>query len=382
MTNTHSANVTCWLSEPLHCEVEKCIERLAAADDVEHVSIMPDVHLANDVCIGTVLATSNLIYPAAVGGDIGCGMAAIAFDAEADLLADEVAAALVLSGLYKRVSTNRHSAATMPSALPDDLETCRLSDARLDKLKRRDGRVQFGTLGRGNHFLEFQADAENRLWLMVHSGSRAMGQTITDYHVSLATASRSPGGLLWLDAKSESGRAYLHDVAWARNYARQNRLAMVAAVRELMSDLFGIASDESSLIHTDHNHVRSERHFGRQFWVHRKGAQSALVDEPGIIPGSMGTSSFHVAGRGYSDALYSSSHGAGRKMSRSDARRSIGRRRFHREVQAIWFDHRRADALRDEAPSAYKDIHAVMRAQKQLTRIVRELRPLLSYKGV
>lgn len=372
--------VRCWLTEPLARDVAMSVEKLAAAEDVQHVAVMPDVHLAGDVCIGTVLATSNSIYPAAVGGDIGCGMAAVAFDAEADFVSDELGAASVLAGLYKRVPSNRHPGATMADGLPSMLETSSLSDPRLNKLKHRDGRVQFGTLGRGNHFLEFQADHENRLWLMVHSGSRAMGQAITAHHLRRATP--STGGLLYFDASSEAGRAYLDDVAWARNYARQNRLAMVGAVCSLMAELFGSAADESSLIESDHNHVRRETHFGKQLWIHRKGAQSARLDEPGIIPGSMGTSSFHVAGRGCADALVSSSHGAGRKLARTDARRSIGRRQFHREMQAVWFDHRRADALRDEAPSAYKDIHAVMRAQKELTRIVRELQPLLSYKGV
>lgn len=372
--------VRCWLTEPLARDVAMSVEKLAAAEDVQHVAVMPDVHLAGDVCIGTVLATSNSIYPAAVGGDIGCGMAAVAFDAEADFVSDELGAASVLAGLYKRVPSNRHPGATMADGLPSMLETSSLSDPRLNKLKHRDGRVQFGTLGRGNHFLEFQADHENRLWLMVHSGSRAMGQAITAHHLRSATP--STGGLLYFDASTEAGRAYLDDVAWARNYARQNRLAMVGAVCSLMAELFGSAADESSLIESDHNHVRRETHFGKQLWIHRKGAQSARLDEPGIIPGSMGTSSFHVAGRGCADALVSSSHGAGRKLARTDARRSIGRRQFHREMQAVWFDHRRADALRDEAPSAYKDIHAVMRAQKELTRIVRELQPLLSYKGV
>ena len=165
-------------------------------------------------------------------------------------------------------------------------------------------------------------------------------------------------------------------------YAEQNRLAMLTAVALLFEEFFGIAADRDSLIHANHNHVRREIHFGREYWVHRKGAQSARAGEPGIIPGSMGTASFHVTGRGCQESLCSSSHGAGRKMSRTDARRTISRRKLDRQMASIWFDHRCAQALRDEAPGAYKDIHAVMRAQKKLTRIVRELRPILSYKGV
>lgn len=225
------------------------------------------------------------------------------------------------------------------------------------------GRVQLGTLGRGNHFLEFQADQDGRLWLMLHSGSRAMGQAITAHHVAHATASN---GLRWLDAQSDVGAAYLNDIAWALRYAETNRLAMVSAVARLLYDQFNVESDWSSLIHGHHNHVRREEHFGTQFWVHRKGAQSARLDEPGIIPGSMGTASFHVSGRGCEEALCSSSHGAGRKLSRSQARRVINTRQLHRQTKLVWFDHRRAAALREEAPGAYKDIHAVCGLRKAL----------------
>lgn len=379
-TPQSKAKVATWLAEPMPTDVAKSIERLACADDVQHVTVMPDVHLARDVCIGAVVATSRLIYPSAVGGDIGCGMAAIRFYADADLLSDEQSAARVLAGLYQRVPSNKHRAMTMPGKLPDDLDACPLSDFRLEKLKRREGRVQFGTLGRGNHFLEFQADQEDRLWLMAHSGSRAMGQAITAHH--LDRAGQSSTGLTCLDAETEPGHNYLCDVAWALRYAKENRLEMIDAVAGLLHDLFGVRVDRTSLIHGHHNHVQRETHFADELWVHRKGAQSAQLDEPGIIPGSMGTASLHVAGRGCEESLCSSSHGAGRKLSRTDARKTVSRRQLHRQLESVWFDHRRADALRDEAPAAYKDIHAVMRAQRKLTRIVRELRPLLCYKGI
>ncbi len=289
-------------------------------------------------------------------------MAAVRFEVDADLFASERTAARVLAGLYQRVPTNRHSAVTMPHAMPEDLAIAPLSDHRLEKLKCRDGRVQFGTLGRGNHFLEFQADRENQLWLMVHSGSRAMGQAITAHHV--ARASNVSNGLACLDAQSEIGEAYLNDVAWALRYAEQNRLAMAEAVAGLIHDQFGVRTDWLSLIHSHHNHVQREEHFGDQLWVHRKGAQSSECDELGIIPGSMGSASFHVSGRGCQAALCSSSHGAGRKLSRTQARHTISTRQLHRQLESVWFDHRCAASLRDEAPAAYKDIYAVMRAQR------------------
>jgi tRNA-splicing ligase RtcB len=215
---------------------------------------------------------------------------------------------------------------------------------------------------------------------MVHSGLRAMGQAITAHHLRLAE--RANTGLLFLDADSPGGQAYLRDAGWACRYAEASRRAMMDGVAVLLAELFGVTADAESVIHCNHNHVRREMHYGAECWVHRKGAVSAREGEPGIIPGSMGTASFHVTGRGHADALCSSSHGAGRRLSRSEARQAIGADDLERQLRDVWFDHRLADRLRDEAPAAYKDIHAVMRAQRDLTRIVRRLRPLLNYKGV
>jgi tRNA-splicing ligase RtcB len=370
-----------WLAGPLPEGVQSSLERLARADDVEHIAVLPDVHLANDVCVGVALATNWLPYPAAVGSDIGCGMAAIRFDAGADLLASEEAAAAILAGIARCVPSRKHGSKTAPAELPPSLRESPLSHSRLEKLKSRDARLQLGTLGRGNHFLEFQADQDEQLWLMVHSGSRSIGQAITAHHESSESRRANRHQLLSLDAESIEGKAYLGDVGWAICYAQENRLAIVAAVRDMMQSLFAVTTDADSLIQCQHNHVRRESHFGKAYWVHRKGTLPAGIDEPGLIPGSMGTVSFHVTGRGQALALCSSSHGAGRSMSRSDAFNRIGRRQFERELKGIWFDHRRIDSLRDEAPSAYKDIVAVMHAQRELTRIERRLRPLLNYKG-
>ncbi len=368
-----------WLAEPLKPEVSAALDRLTRAEDVRHIAIMPDVHLAGEVCIGCVLATTRLIYPDAVGGDIGCGMAAVAFDCGADVLANENAAARVLAGLYECVPLNKHPRQTLRDRLPDSLQAAELSDPRLEKLKARDGRVQFGSLGRGNHFLEFQRDEHDRLWLMVHSGSRAMGQVIREHHLTKAVATAT--GLKALHAESEEGQAYLADACWAVDYAHQSRGAMMAAVAGLMRRLFNVAVVEGSAVNCDHNHVHQETHFGELLWVHRKGAMSAQVGEAGVIPGSMGTESFHVGGRGCEKALCSSSHGAGRAMSRDEARRRILVRQVERDLRGVWFDLRRANSLREESPSAYKDIRAVMRAQKELTRIVHTLTSLLCYKA-
>jgi len=377
-----AAPIRYWLAEPLPRDVEQSLDRLAQTNDVAHVAVMPDVHLSGDVCVGVAVATQRLIYPAAVGSDIGCGMAAVQFAGSADLLAGEDAAARLLTGLYRQVPTLKHGRETAPSELPEDLQCRALSHPQLERLKLRDGRLQFGTLGRGNHFLEFQADPSNRLWLMVHSGSRAMGQAITAHHLAPSSGPRGSNKLAGWDADSPGGQAYLADLDWAIAYAARSRLAMVAAVAEIMEQLFQVAIVSESLIHAHHNHVRREMHFDRWYWVHRKGALFAGAHEAGIIPGSMGTPSYHVTGRGHAAALCSSSHGAGRALRRGEACRAISPRQLQRELHGVWFDHRQLSRLRDEAPSAYKDIHGVMRAQRELTRIDRELRPLLSYKGV
>jgi tRNA-splicing ligase RtcB len=239
--------------------------------------------------------------------------------------------------------------------------------------------VQLGTLGRGNHFLEFQADEDDRLWLMIHSGSRAMGPAIRDW--LLTFAAKSATGLRYLDSQSPAGQAYLADMAWARAYARCNRRAMLDATARLMHRLFQIAPLEGSVFDCDHNHVQRERHMAGEWWIHRKGAASAAAGQTGIIPGSMGTESYHVHGQGCAEALCSSSHGAGRSMSRTDAKRRVSDRDLSQQLRGIWYDPRIETALREEAPSAYKDIRRVMRAQRELTRITRRLRPILSYKS-
>jgi tRNA-splicing ligase RtcB (3'-phosphate/5'-hydroxy nucleic acid ligase) len=377
--NAPSAQVSMWLTEPLSSEVSKSLQRLANSDDVRQVAVMPDVHLAADVCNGTVIATNDLIYPVAIGNDIGCGMLAIACDLSADAISDELIAGRIMAGLYQRIPSNKHARSNLPDELPASLMAAELSVPSLEKLKQRDGLFQLGTLGRGNHFVELQSDSEGRLWLMLHSGSRGMGQAITDHHKRFTQASGT--GLGFLDATEPTGKAYLSDLAWAIEYAMQNRLSMARSVESVLQSLFAAALDWSTLIHCHHNHVRREQHRDEQLWVHRKGALPATKNEPGVIPGSMGSRSYHVSGRGDARSLQSSSHGAGRSLARHVARQKISRHDLQRQMKGVWFDQRRADGLRDEAPSAYKDINPVMRAQRELTRIVRELRPILAYKG-
>ena len=373
-----AAPIAAWLTEPLAPDVEAALTRLSHSPDVQQIAVMPDVHLCAQVCIGTVLATRRLVYPEAVGGDIGCGVATLRLAAGAELLDDEQVAAQVLSGLYRAVPGLRHPVASAPS-LPETLVERPLSHPRLERLKSREARLELGTLGRGNHFLELQHDEGGGLWLMLHSGSRAMGQAIRDHH--LASATLTPTGLRALDSETDVGRAYLADLEWALAWADHNRRVMANAVAALLQERLGVAVEEASYVSCHHNHVRREVCGSEVYWVHRKGAISAANGEPGLIPGSMGAPSFHVTGRGHGPALSSSSHGAGRALSRGEAQRMISTRDLERQLLGVWFDHRRKKQLRDEAPLAYKDIHAVLRAQRELTRITRTLHPRLSYKA-
>jgi tRNA-splicing ligase RtcB len=369
-----------WVAGPVPRDVEAALARLVRAEDVQHVAVMPDVHLASSVCVGCVVATGSLLYPDAVGGDIGGGMAALRFLGDASILASEAAARRLLARLAAAVPALRRLEGRRAPAPPEALDPDALSAPGLRSHARREGLAQLGTLGRGNHFLELQRDDEDGLWLMVHSGSRAMGPAIRDHH--LRSATRRSGGMSALDAASDVGQRYLRDVAWALAYAAENRRLIVEAVVEVLSDRFGVEADATSFIACHHNHVRQEIHAARTLWVHRKGAISARAGEPGIIPGSMGSPSHHVEGRGHADALCSSAHGAGRALRRGEAFRAISTRDLERQMRGIWFDVTAAPRLRDEAPAAYKDIGVVMRAQRELTRVVRRLRPVLCYKGV
>ena len=370
--------VRTWLTAPMKRDVSEAIERLRRAPDVQRVAVMPDVHLATDVCIGVVVATSRLIYPQAVGGDIGCGMLAVGFDVDATVLVDPRIAGRILAALGRAVPTrrrNRRAAITPPA----ELRVATLSHPTLEAMRRNEGAIEFATLGSGNHFIELQSDEDGRLWLMVHSGSRGKGPAIRDHHVG--HGEDVGGGLRALDATSDEGASYLNDAAWARRFADASRRAMAVEVAMVIESILGGHVCWETVITTDHNHVALERHGDRRLWVHRKGAMPARLGAGGVLPGSMGSVSFHVEGRGHEPALCSSAHGAGRALSRTVAREKVTERELRRQMEGIWYDYRLANRLRDEAPAAYKDIRAVLRAQKELVKVTRTLRPVLNYKG-
>ena len=248
------APIRTWLAEPMHHNVSEAIERLRRAPDVEQIAVMPDVHLAADVCIGVVVATSRLIYPQAVGGDIGCGILAVGFDAEATALQDPRIAGRVLAGLGRAVPARRRNrrAAIVP---PTDLELETLSHPSLEAMRRNEGLIEFATLGSGNHFIELQSDDEDRLWLMVHSGSRGVGPAIRDHHME--HADDVGDGLHALDAAGDEGIRYLTDATWARRFADANRRAMAAEVGTVME------GDRCAPLLGDARHDRSQPRIAR-----------------------------------------------------------------------------------------------------------------------
>lgn len=370
-------SVAAWLCHPLAVEVRRSLERTASLPDVRRIAVMPDVHLAESICVGVALATSDLVYPQAVGGDIGCGMLAQAFDADHDALGNERDRREVLSAIGRAVPILRHRRAVHNVELPAVLDPGRLSRERLATLARRVGTIELGTLGRGNHFVELQRELDGGLWLMIHSGSRGMGQAVFAAH----QPSDRPSAHWSISAETHEGAAYLADAAWCVEYARANRAAMAEIVGSVLREMIGARPVQDTAIDVPHNFVRRETHDGVELLVHRKGAAPAGADQPGVIPGSMGAPSFHVRGRGCAESLCSSSHGAGRALARGEAFRRISPREFARQTAWVTVDPRQTERLRDEAPGAYKDIRSVMRAQRDLVAITRELRPILTLKG-
>ncbi|MFT3687213.1 MAG: RtcB family protein [Phycisphaerales bacterium] len=382
MTETQPASARhAWLAEPLPRECAAAIDRFARLEDVRHIAIMPDVHGGSEgsgLGAGLALAAARLLIPAAVGADIGCGMSTCRLGISADAISDEQVALNILTAIKRAVPVICHSRRS-PPALPLELASSPLSTDSLRSAVGRDGTLQFGSLGRGNHFLELQRDEENELWLLVHSGSRAMGQLVTQAHLSRAT---KQSGIAVLDAETDAGRAYAADVAWATEYARLSRVAMLRSAAKAIGSMLNAAITPGPIWGTAHNTLAREEHRGEQVWVHRKGAAPAHAGLSNVIPGSMAAETFHVEGRGHPDSLSSSSHGAGRACSRTEATKRNSTKDLSRQLRDVYFDAEQLPRLRDEAPAAYRDIRAVMRAQSDLVRITRRLTPVLTFKGV
>ncbi|TXI45468.1 MAG: RtcB family protein [Lysobacter sp.] len=381
---------------PVEPEARRQLQNIAAIPFVgPWVAVMPDVHLGKGATVGSVIPTRGAIIPAAVGVDIGCGMAAVRTTLRASDLPDSLA--LLRNSIERSVPVGNGGGGDHRK-LPDSIET-RLAQsglvARLDAIKTKHRKIrtdkidkQIGTLGGGNHFIEICLDESDAVWVMLHSGSRGTGNLIGGYFIERAREElgRRTLGFHVPDrdlAFFMEGEAlfddYVEAVSWAQDYARANREAMMARVLHEMRQRLPKFQLDKTAVNCHHNYVQREEHYGQSLLVTRKGAVSAREGELGIIPGSMGAKSYIVRGKGNPESFCSCSHGAGRKMSRTAAKQQITLKQ-HREATAH-VECRKDQGVIDESPAAYKDIDAVMAAQRDLVEVVHTLRQVVCIKG-
>ncbi|MFN7056346.1 RtcB family protein [Hyphomonas sp.] len=360
-----------------------------------HLAVMPDVHFGRGATVGSVIPTKGAIIPAAVGVDIGCGMMAMRTSLKASDLPDSLAS--VRSEIERKVPVGNgpggnHKEA--PARAATALRNSGLPE-RLDKVLAKHRRIrpaqfarQLGTLGGGNHFVEICLDEADRVWVMLHSGSRGTGNILGTYFIQEARAALEKRVLGYHVPDKDlaffvEGEALFDDyteaVGWAQDYARLNREVMMDRVLMAMRDCLPAFTLEKAAVNCHHNYVEREHHFGADVWVTRKGAVSARKDELGIIPGSMGARSFIVRGKGNADAFCSCSHGAGRTMSRAEAKRTFTLDDHIAATAGV--ECRKDEGVIDETPMAYKDIDAVMAAQSDLVEIVHTLKQVVCVKG-
>jgi len=350
-----------------------------------HLALMPDAHLGKGATIGSVIPTESAVIPSAVGVDIGCGMAARRLDLTQDGLSD---------GLDGWISTME---ATVPAGLgrwhgepPDDARAWFAENApppTLDNPGR--AAAQLGTLGSGNHFIELATDESGRIWILLHSGSRGGGnrlatmhtKTARKLHEGLGTRLEDPE-LAWLQDGTPEFDAYIRDLRWSQAFARENRRLMLESTHRALETVLGREVSTADEVNCHHNFTERERHAGREVWVTRKGAIRARVGDRGLIPGAMGQRSYVVRGLGNPASYQSCAHGAGRRMSRRQARKQLSVESFAEAMGAATWQHASAQALLDEHPSAYKPIDVVMRDQADLVEIEHELHGIANYKGV
>lgn len=359
-----------------------------------HVAVMPDVHHGKGSTVGSVVAMKNALAPAAVGVDIGCGMGAIRTTLRASDLPDSLRDLRLGIERHVPVGFNSHQE---PPSLSEGLEkqAVRLFarfddlDGRVSSLRKR-ALCQLGTLGGGNHFIEIclDEDEDPRVWIMLHSGSRNIGKELAEIHIEIARKLTHNEDLPDPDlgvflAGTPQMQAYRRDLFWAQEYAYLNRLVMFYLCKKVVG--WAIPVPKGQTIGFDipilchHNYVAEEFHFGEEVLVTRKGAISAGFGEMGIIPGSMGSSSYIVQGLGNPWSFKSASHGAGRRMSRGAARRKFTVNDLEEQTRGI--ECRKDADIIDEIPAAYKDIDQVMRNQEDLVKIIHRLRQVVCVKG-
>ena len=354
-----------------------------------HVAVMADVHAGRGATVGSVIAMRGAVAPAAVGVDIGCGMAAVETSLRARDLPDDLGR--LRGEIEAAIPVGKH-AHDEPVWRGLSAETRREGGALMDRFSELDANVgglagvasrQIGTLGGGNHFVEICLDAAGGVWVMLHSGSRRMGAALAEQHIEIARRLEHNQALMDRDlavflAGTRAFDSYRRDLYWAQDYARFNRDVMLELLARVLRRRWPAISFREA-ISCHHNYVAEERHFGEDLLVTRKGAIRARAGDLGVIPGSMGTKSFIVRGKGNADSFESASHGAGRRMSRTEARKRFSARDLRDQTEGV--ECRKDSGVIDEAPKAYKNIDQVMAAQTDLVEIVAELKQVLCVKG-
>lgn len=382
------APVLSWANHALGSEETKMAKNVASLPFVfKHVALMPDVHLGKGALVGSVVATTEALMPAAVGVDIGCGMAAI----KTPFVADK------LEGKLKKIRLELEAAIPVGFNENKDIEKSVANWQRWADFKELHRGVQdlqgkamrqMGSLGGGNHFIEVCIDTENQVWLMLHSGSRNIGNVLAQCHISTAkelakmTKTSLPDpDLAYFVAGTPEFAAYWRDLQWAQNYVRVNRDVMMARFKRIIEKHLAGGKPTKALLEVNchHNYAEKEVHFGEDVYVTRKGAVRAREEDYGIIPGSMGTKSFIVKGKGNHDSYCSCSHGAGRQMSRSKAKKHFSLDDLIEQTQGI--ECRKDEGVLDEIPGAYKPIDEVMNNQSDLVEVVATLKQVVCVKG-
>jgi tRNA-splicing ligase RtcB len=361
---------------------------------VGHVAAMPDVHLGIGATVGSVVATRGAIVPASVGVDIGCGMLAVRTTLGARDLPDSLAR--VRGAIESRVPVgfDMHGAGQVRAAAARRLQSGHdrivarspgLAERGRPEATERWAR-QIGSLGGGNHFIEVCLDEDDRVWAMLHSGSRGIGNRIGEHFIARARESLLRAGttlpdrdLAWLAEGSEDFDAYVEAVGWAQDYAAENRRQMMQLVLEALRATLPAFEVVAQAIDCHHNYVAREHHFGADVLVTRKGAIRAGAGDLGIIPGSMGARSYIVRGKGSAESLHSCAHGAGRRFSRGEAKRRFNARDVVEQTRGV--ECRKDARVVDEIPAAYKDIDAVMANQTDLVEVVHALKQVVCVKG-
>ncbi|MDK1329185.1 RtcB family protein [Arthrobacter sp. zg-Y1143] len=354
-----------------------------------HLASMPDAHLGKGAAVGSVIPTLGAVIPAAVGVDIGCGMIAVRTGHRAaDLtgldrrkLRTSIEGAVPLSAGHSNKSLT-DTARRRVQVLSDDAAAAGFDPAAYLK----GWQLQLGTLGSGNHFIEVSLDEEDTVWLFLHSGSRGVGNKIAQQHIWAAQnycGKRSielpDRDLAYLEEGTEEFDRYIAELMWAQKFALLNREEMMDRVMACFREWTGGPVQEAERINCHHNYTEVEEHYGKRVWLSRKGAIDASPGRPGLIPGSMGTASYVVEGKGYPPSLNSAPHGAGRQYSRTRARKTFSQEQLRKAMRGI--EYRDTPAFIDEIPAAYKDIDAVMEDAGDLVSVRHVLHQIVNVKG-